>query len=99
MSAGSLIELDEELAEKLGIRLYPGFDSPFTRNEAVGALANGTRVVKVLEDVSRDLHPVGTVGTIMGSLHLNSLGNAYFVAWDDRPTMPTFCVAGKIKSL
>lgn len=94
---GHQVEVDEAYAAAVGIQYYPGFISPFTRDQAPGALPNGTRVVKVKEDDSSDLHSIGEMGTILGSLSHPAVGIGYFVQWDSRPRMPTFVVAGKIK--
>ena len=68
----------------------------FTRNEAPGALRNGTLVEKV-NSKPGDTHQDGARATIVGSLgpadHLTSK-YGYFVVWDDIPGVPVF-IAGK----
>lgn len=92
----NFVELDEAGAERLGIRLRPGYLSPFTDQQAPGAWPNGTRVAKVRSDESGDLHAPGTLGTILGSIGFPKIGLAYFVEWDASPRMPTCAVANKL---
>jgi hypothetical protein len=66
-----------------------------TRDEAPGAMKNGTRVRKVVSE-SGDAHPLGSLATVLGSLHHPTLGYAYFVEWDDRPRTATAVVGAKI---
>ncbi len=92
-----MIPVDDDDAAAFGIQHWPGYLSPFTRDQAPFALPNGTRVTKVLVDDQHDLAKVGEAGSVLGSLSHPTLGVAYFVEWDLRPRMPTLVVAAKIK--
>src|SRR5262245_39830693 len=68
-----------------------------TREQAVGALPNGTRIVKV-NSVEGDNHKDGSEGTVFGSLR--KLGKlAYFVVWDDCPDLylPVLVLGDKVQ--
>lgn len=72
----------------------PGWIGMFTRNEALGAWRNGTRVRKrnsQPDDATTD----GTLGTVLGSI-----GDAevlfYFVEWDDKPRFAVGVMAAKV---
>ena len=51
---------------KAKIGLHPGYEGLFTRDQADGALPNGTRIVKANSERG-DAHPDGSLGTILGS--------------------------------
>lgn len=80
----------------LNIRSYPGWIGQHTRDEAPGALPNGSRVRKIKEDPGGDSTPIGTLGTVLGSLWEVSVGYAYFVEWDGRPRLARLVVGWKI---
>lgn len=49
------------------MRMEPGWTGAFTRDEADGAIANGTVIEKAAVDDGRE-RPVGTRGRVLGSL-------------------------------
>jgi hypothetical protein len=49
------------------VRNEPGWLGGFTRNQAPGAIPNGSRVRKVRSE-QNDPHPVGALATVLGSL-------------------------------
>lgn len=59
----------------------------FTTDSAPGAIANGTRVVKIRQD-DGDATAAGVQGEVIGSLFAEGLGYAYFVLWDTGPQVP-----------
>ena len=70
-----------------------------THEHATGAYPNGTRVVKVREDPSGDLHPIGARATVIGSLGpVNVFGEefGYCLLWDDTPGIAIFTRGSKI---
>lgn len=82
-----------------------GWLGGLTRNQAPGAYPNGSRIMKVgAED--GDSTPLGTGGTVLGSLDGSTLGFVnphgevirfgYFVEWDDRPRTAVFVCDWKI---
>lgn len=99
MSSKYFYELDEITASLLGIRLHTGYLTPFSKNQAAGAWANGSCVVKNGSDPGGDITSDGIKGKILGSLKTPEGEYAYFVEWDNKPKMPTFCVEEKMKLL
>jgi hypothetical protein len=72
----------------------------FTRQQAKGALPNGTRVQKIASGPG-DAHKDGEWATVLGSLvaeEFDGRKNAYgyFVAWDDHPELPVFCTGWRL---
>lgn len=69
----------------------------YVTTEAPGALRNGTRIVKTVEEPG-DAHAVGATGTVIGSLGpMPGTGEfGYFVLWDDMPGAPVFVRGGKV---
>ena len=70
----------------------------FTRDQAQGAMPNGTRIVKVKEEAG-DKHKLGDEGVVIGSVsHPEVMDGApaYFVEWDDMPGVPVGVVGYKI---
>jgi hypothetical protein len=67
-------------------RLFPGWEGLHVRDEAPGALRNGSRVRKVRSE-PRDTHQDGALATVLGSIEAPGAGDGigYFVAWDDAP--------------
>ena len=92
-------EFDERTAALLGIQNHPGYLTPFSKNQAEGAWANGSCVVKDGADPSGDVTPDGIEGKILGSLKTPDGKYAYFVEWDNKPKMPIFCVQEKLRLL
>jgi hypothetical protein len=75
----------------------PGWAGVFTRREAVEALhKNGARIEKA-EFVAGDAHPVGARGTVLGSIHDEKLGTAYFIEWDDEPKVAVAVTEKRIR--
>lgn len=79
---------------KLG--LYPGWRGIHTRDEAPGAIRNGTRVRKVKTEPS-DAHPIGAMATVLGSMTAPRVGMIYFVEWDALPRSAVAVVPWKIE--
>ncbi len=80
------------------VRNEPGWVGAFTRWEAPGALANGTKVVKIVTE-EKDAHPVGARATVLGSLPVPAGmggGYAYFVEWEDAPRLAVGVMGWKI---
>lgn len=86
----------------------PGWRGWFTREQALGAWRNGTRIVKVAVEEG-DAHPVGSLGTVLGSMAAppemiaqltTEFGRRsrvlYFVEWDDLPRHAVGVVSAKI---
>lgn len=63
MEEGNVVEVPEGL----GVGYEPGWVGAFWRQQAPGALVNGSRVVKVKAEKG-DLTPLGTQGTVLGSM-------------------------------
>lgn len=59
----------------------------FTRDQARGAWANGTRVSKC-GSVTGDHHQDGALATVVGSMGPYQGRYGYFVEWDDLPGWP-----------
>lgn len=98
------------MTNELGpFREEPGWIGFFTRDEASGALANGTRIEKINSEKG-DGHQDGDTGTILGSVSAevteehfgakpkNSL-MAYFIEWDDMPRYAVGIGSNRIKPL
>lgn len=81
--------------EALQIRNHRGYIGQFTRQQARGAIPNGTRIKKVLQETG-DATPLGTEGTVLGSLFEPDYGYAYFVEWADKPGIAIAVRARKI---
>jgi hypothetical protein len=69
----------------------PDWFGEYTRDQAKGAMPNGTRVRKVNSE-AKDGHPDGSLATIIGSISAGPLGingvtirYLYFVEFDDLP--------------
>jgi hypothetical protein len=78
------------------VQLHAGYVGAFTREEAEGALCNGTRVVKVWGEKG-DAHPLGAEATVLGSMSHPDVGVGYFLEWDDMPRTAVFAAAKKVK--
>ena len=95
----TIYEFDGEGAALLGIQDHPGYLTGFSKNQAEGAWANGSCVVKDGHDPDGDVTPDGIKGKILGSLKTPDGKYAYFVEWDNKPKMPIFCVQEKLRLL
>lgn len=80
----------------LTITEHPGWSGVFTRNQYPGALANGTRVRKRVEERG-DAHKIGDLATVLGSIGHPDVGVGYFVEWDDLPRMAVFLQEHKVE--
>jgi hypothetical protein len=78
----------------------PGDVAMYTTAHAPGAYANGSRVRKATFHPG-DAHPVGALGTVVGSLGpIDVVGRrefGYFVVWDKLPGVPVFVRGGKVE--
>ena len=77
----------------------PGF--VFSREEAQGAMPNGTLVEKQNTEAG-DGHPDGERGEIVGSMGplddpVLGCRYGYFVMWDGTPGIPVFVMETKVK--
>jgi hypothetical protein len=72
-----------------------GWVGQFTTVNAPGALVAGTRITKLLEEQG-DMTPLGTKGTILGSMHDPEHGVAYFIEWDDKPKCAVAVMGWKV---
>lgn len=79
-------------------RIYPGWTGVHTREQARGAIPNGTRVRKIATDAG-DAHPIGALATILGSVQHPQHGVCYFVEWDAKPKTAVFVAGFKIAPL
>jgi hypothetical protein len=79
----------------------PGWHGAFTRGQAPGAIPNGRRIVKTATE-DGDTNPLGTMGTVLGSLSRPEVLNGalmYFVEWDTMPRVAVGVIANKIGEL
>jgi hypothetical protein len=83
---------------QMRLRQERGWTGAFTRQNAPGAIPASTRIEKAWCDPG-DPNPVGTKGTVLGSISHPELGIAYFVEWDTYPCCAVLAVAKKIKAL
>lgn len=84
--------------EELGITTHPGYAGHFTRRQAVGALSNGTRVLK-RNSRAGDVHADGTPGTVLGSIGDPTSGFGYFIEWDPRLRIAVFIEGTRIQKV
>jgi hypothetical protein len=72
----------------------------YTRNQADGALLNGTRIQKVHSEPG-DGHQDGAAGTVIGSIGPQDMPDryAYFIVWDEEPGagLPVGITEGRVK--
>lgn len=90
------------MADTVHLREYPGWLGVHTRDEASGALKNGTRIRKVKFEAG-DGHPIGTLGRVLGSIEapadvFRQFGARffYFVEWDPKPRIAVGVASSKI---
>ena len=89
---------NDDAAAALGIKHYPGYRGSFSRDQHPLALyENGARVVKAEDEDETHLHPIGTLGTVLGSIGHVDIGVAYFVEFDSRPKHAVLVLEGKLK--
>ena len=92
----------QKALDELGITNHPGYEGAFTRKTASGAWPSGARVKKTIEDRRGDFVPIGSKGTILGSVSNPKIINgmpAYFVEWDSYPKKAVLCLGIKLKLL
>jgi hypothetical protein len=78
-------------------RHEPGWHGAFTREQAPGAMASGSRIVKAKSEEG-DAHPVGTTGTVLGSLLAPGQRHiGYFIEWDPSPRTAVFVIGWKLR--
>jgi hypothetical protein len=97
---------DELRAFYDGLGAHSGYAGVFSRAEAKGALANGTRIRKCNSEEG-DGTPDGTGGVILGSVNVRAAGVSaaedhgvtylYFVEWDNRPKVAVGTIDVKIE--
>jgi hypothetical protein len=81
-----------------------GWVGDFTTDEALGAISNGSLIVKVCGDID-DRTAIGTKGKVLGSLTINTpiatkFGDVlygYFVEWETAPKNAVFITDVKIR--
>lgn len=89
-------ERAEYLRDQFHIVEEDGFTGVLTRDEAPQAkFKNGARIKKTVSKRG-DLTPLGTLGTILGSIFTGEGGVGYFIEWDDKPREVIFCIEGRI---
>lgn len=82
-----------------GIDHYPGWHGCFTRESSDRAkFPNGARIEKSVNE-SGDAHPLGSRGTVLGSIWLPERGVGYFVEWDSDPKTACFVVEFKLAAI
>lgn len=76
--------------------VHPGYLGMFTRDQCpLAKYRNGARIVKVLAGPG-DVHPVGSTGTVLGSMGHPEVGVGYFVEWDCKPRVAVFLAESKL---
>ncbi len=84
-----------ELSE---IREEPGWFGGFTRNQANGAIRNGTHIRKCKTEPS-DAHGIGEPGIVLGSIQIPGDPRiGYFVEWSRCPNVAVFVIDWKIEA-
>ena len=73
----------------------PGWLGRFTEQDAPGAIRKGARIFKAQDELG-DGTPLGTGGTVLGSMHDPEKGTCYFIEWDDKPKCAVAVIAWKI---
>lgn len=89
----------------MSIKEHPGYIGLFSKEQAEGAIPNGTPIVKSWCEVG-DSHDIGQTGTVLGSILVPedlvpkklSLDSKYFywVEWDDIPRRAVGILGKKI---
>jgi len=94
---GHTIAADEAFAKYFGIEDQPGYLTPFTRRQwPLAKYMNGARVRKVWQDRTGDIHPPGSLGTVLGSIGALGMQAGYFIEWDATPHVATLVVEDKL---
>lgn len=79
------------------IKYEEGYYGAFTREQAEGAIPNGTRIIKTNSEKG-DGRQDGVGGVVLGSMDGGDMGICYFVEWDDAPKFAVGVIALKIKT-
>lgn len=88
---------DEKDLKKFNIDNHPGYLGVFTRDQAAGAIPNGSKIVKTKSD-GTDSNPDGTPGKVLGSFHPTGVPYPmYFVEWDRKPHIAVAISGPRIK--
>lgn len=93
------ILFDTIRAVKNPFRNEEGWIGAFTRDRAAGALANGTRIMKVNSEKG-DKNPDGALGTVLGSISDPAVQDGapfYFVEWDSLPRRAMGVIGAKLE--
>jgi len=89
-------EGDPVIDDTLVFREEKGWLGTFTRYQTPDApFKNGTKIKKVFCEQG-DAHPIGALGTVLGSVSAEAAGFGYFVEWQDRPNVAVFVIEKKI---
>jgi hypothetical protein len=82
----------------VGVMAREGYTGMFCTTNAPNAIKAGERIHKVKCEAN-DEHPVGAIGTVLGSISVNNLGIMYFIEWDDKPKHAISTIAWKVAKL
>jgi hypothetical protein len=76
----------------------PGYQGAFTRDQAEGAITNGSMVVKVKRETG-DSHRIGDRATILGSIREPYKPGRimYFIEWESEPHVAVACIGWKLE--
>jgi hypothetical protein len=81
------------------IREHDGWTGLFTTEQSpMAKIANGARVEKIASE-DADVHPVGAMGTVLGSVGAPDLGVVYFVEFDLTPHEAVLVVESNIAAI
>jgi hypothetical protein len=81
------------------IREHDGWKGTFTTQQSpLAKIANGARVKKIASE-DADAHPIGAMGTVLGSVGAPDLGVAYFVEFDASPRQAILVVEGNLVAI
>jgi hypothetical protein len=82
-----------------GIREHDGWRGEFTTQKSqLAKIANGARVEKIASE-DADAHPIGAMGTVLGSVGAPDLGVTYFVEFDLTPRESTLIVEANLAAI
>jgi hypothetical protein len=90
------LEPDDPAAEHFNIREYVGWTGAYTTDQAKGAYANGTVVLKAMSELG-DLVKNGARGRVLGSMHHPGMGYGYFVEWDQNPRVAVLVTEKRLR--
>ena len=99
-------EIADAVMLPMNFKPEPGWIGIFTRDQAPGAIPNGTKIVKAVREAG-DTHDVGARGTVLGSYKspgglpgaLARIKYWYFIEWDDNPKAAVGTVDFKVAIL